>query len=297
MWVVALSRAPSQGVFPAVITIEQGEIFDSIATKFTEAGIVWSPALLRFAIRVVGDDTAIQAGSYVFYEPIGALALAERLVTGDLGADSISVTLPEGITVRDMATILNTHLPEFDADAFIREALPLEGYLFPDTYQFTPLISEKEIIARLHATFVEKLLPYEERIAEMPYDLHEIITMASILEKEARTPETKRRVAGVLWNRIEADMPLQVDAVFGYIFNRPTFHPSLEDLEIDSLYNTYRYRGLPPGPIGNPGIISIEAALTPTPSRYFFYLTGRDGVMYYAEDFEGHRENRRRYLD
>lgn len=297
VWGVALFRAPSQGIFPTIITIEQGETFGSIAEKFTDAGIVWSPTLLRFAVRIVGDDTAIQAGSYVFYEPLGALFLAERLVTGDLGADTILITLPEGITVRDMAVIFSTHIPGFDADTFIREALPLEGYLFPDTYQFTPLISEKDIVARLYATFMEKILPYEERIDDMPYDLHEIITMASILEKEARTAETKRRVAGVLWNRIEVDMPLQVDAVFGYIFNRPTFHPSLEDLEIDSPYNTYRYRGLPPGPIGNPGIVSIEAALNPTSSEYFFYLTGRDGVMYYARDFEGHRENRRRYLD
>ncbi len=88
-------------------------------------------------------------------------------------------------------------------------------------------------------------------------------------------------------------MPLQVDAVFGYIFGKPTFHPTFEDLEIDSPYNTYKYRGLPPGPIGNPGLNAIKAALDPEPSPYLYYLTGKDGTMHYARTFEQHIDNRK----
>ncbi|MBP9816793.1 MAG: endolytic transglycosylase MltG, partial [Candidatus Pacebacteria bacterium] len=104
-------------------------------------------------------------------------------------------------------------------------------------------------------------------------------------------------VSGILWNRIELGMPLQVDAVFGYIQDTQTYSPSFDDLEIESPYNTYRNKGLPPGPIANPGVNSILAAVTPTKTEYLYYLTGRDGKMYYAETFEAHKANRARYLD
>ncbi len=121
--------------------------------------------------------------------------------------------------------------------------------------------------------------------------------MASLLEKEARTYDVRRTIAGILWNRIDADMPLQVDAVFGYIKGTKTFHPSYADLDIESPYNTYRNKGLPPGAIGNPGIEAIRAAATPLETKYFFYLTDREGVMRYARNFEGHVRNRALYLD
>ena len=117
--------------------------------------------------------------------------------------------------------------------------------------------------------------------------------MASILQKEVRQPDTMKMVSGILWKRLSIGMALQVDAVFGYIFNKPTYSPSLDDLAVDSLYNTYKYRGLPPGPISNPGLDAIEAALTPTPSKYLYYLTGKDGTMHYATTFEQHIDNRK----
>ena len=117
--------------------------------------------------------------------------------------------------------------------------------------------------------------------------------MASILEKEARKLETRKVIAGILWKRIEIGMPLQVDAVFGYIHATSTYSPTFEDLEVDSPYNTYTNRGLPPGPIGNPGLESIRAALEPTKTPYLYYLTGKDGFMYYAKTFDQHVANRR----
>ena len=121
--------------------------------------------------------------------------------------------------------------------------------------------------------------------------------MASLIEKEADTAEDRRIVSGILWNRIDADMPLQVDAVFGYILDRSGYAPTGSDLEIDSPYNTYENRGLPPGPIANPGLDALTAALHPAATEYFYYLTGRDGLMYYAETFEEHKRNRELYLD
>jgi len=121
--------------------------------------------------------------------------------------------------------------------------------------------------------------------------------MASLVEKEARTLENKKLVAGVLWNRIKLHMPLQVDAVFGYINDRDTYAPSFADLTVDSLYNTYTHQGLPPGPIDNPGLDSIEAALYPATSTYLYYLTDKNGVMHYAKTFEEHKKNKEKYLN
>jgi UPF0755 protein len=121
--------------------------------------------------------------------------------------------------------------------------------------------------------------------------------MASILEREANNPEDMRIVAGILWNRLDIDMPLQVDAVFGYIRQENGYTPTAEDLQLDSPYNTYRNRGLPPTPISNPGLDALLAAVQPEETPYLYYLTGRDGKMYYGRTFEDHKRNRALYLD
>ena len=123
-----------------------------------------------------------------------------------------------------------------------------------------------------------------------------VVTMASILEKETKVGEDRAVVSGILWKRVSIGMALQVDAVFGYIHNTDTYHPSLDDLEVDSPYNTYRNPDLPPGPIGNPGIDALRAALSPVSSKYLYYLSGKDGTVHYAETFEGHKKNRELYL-
>lgn len=120
--------------------------------------------------------------------------------------------------------------------------------------------------------------------------------MASLIEREAKTDEDRKTIAGILWNRIDLKMPLQVDAVFGYIKGIDTYHPTSEDLSIESPYNTYLHAGLPPTPISNPGLESLHAAATPTKTDYLYYLTGKDGVMHYAKTFEEHKANRAKYL-
>ena len=128
------------------------------------------------------------------------------------------------------------------------------------------------------------------------HSLSDIVIMASLVEKEARTDVNRRIVAGVLWNRLALGMPLQVDAVFGYIFDRDTYSPSFEDLKVDSPYNTYTHKGLPPGPISNPGLESIYAALYPTKTNYLYYLTGKDTLMHYARTYAEHVANQTKYL-
>jgi UPF0755 protein len=144
--------------------------------------------------------------------------------------------------------------------------------------------------------FNTKVEPLGPDIAASGHTLQEIIVMASIIEREARRDEDRKMVSGILWNRIGKDMPLQVDAVFGYIYSRQTYSPSFHDLAVDSPYNTYHNAGLPPGPICNPSLSSIEAALHPTPSKYLYYITGRDGLMHYATTYKQHSANVSVYL-
>jgi UPF0755 protein len=149
----------------------------------------------------------------------------------------------------------------------------------------------------MEQNFYHRIEPLEGLIADFGKPLDEVLTMASLLEKEARTPVSRRTIAGILWNRIDANMPLQVDAVFGYIKKGDIYSPKFSDLKVDSPYNTYKYKGLPPGPIANPSLASIRAAVTPIESSYLFYLSDRGGRMHYSTAYSQHLRYKRMYLN
>lgn len=274
---------------------------DATAGEFAQA--LKASGALRFewtfllSARVLGAERTLHPGVYHFAKPISAPALALRIGNGEFGVEPVRVTLTEGMTVNDMATTLSANLPSFNQEAFLAAASTSEGYLFPDTYFVLPGESEENLVIRLRTRFANQIASITPELMSSKYSMEEIVIMASLLEREAIGLEDKRLVAGILWNRIEIDMPLQVDAVFGYIHGRNGYTPTGADLVMESPYNTYRNIGLPPTPIANPGLESLLAAATPTPTDYFFYLTGRDGLMYYAEDFEGHKINRVNHLD
>jgi UPF0755 protein len=277
----------------AVVTIPEGVSIREVASILKEARAINSTSFFSSFARLFGGESGVKSGSYALERPQMALTLAWRFAQGDTGSPSVKVFIPEGSTVRDIARIVDDALPGFDSEKFREIANKDEGYLFPDTYFFSPGTTPETVRTTLQKTFNEKIKQFEGDIALRGYTLHDVVTMASLLEKEARQYETKRVVAGILYSRLELGMALQVDAVFGYIFDTDTFHPTFEDLEADSPYNTYKYPGLPPGPITNPGLDSIRAALHPTDTNYLYYLTGRDGTMHYARTFDEHVENRR----
>jgi len=276
-----------------LITVPEGASVIETGALLEKAGAIRSP----FLFRVLVAGRGVQAGVYVFSESKGLIALTQSIVHGKSGMAPVRITFPEGVTVREMADLLRTHLASFNATAFVRDAASQEGYLFPDTYFFSPFADTDTVIQKLRDTFTARTETLDALFSASPHTRSDVIIMASLLEKEARTLEDKRMVAGILWKRLSIGMALQVDAVFGYIKGTETYHPSLVDLELDSPYNTYRNRGLPPGPIANPGLESIEAALTPIESDYLYYLTGSDGVMRYARTFDEHRANRAKYLE
>ncbi len=281
-----------------IITIPEGVTLNEAAHILKDEQVIHSTIAFRvIAPRVNSSSTSVIAGDYYFDEPLTIDAVARRVTSGVFGLEPIKVTIPEGATTYQMADIFADTYERFDKDMFMLLAVEKEGYLFPDTYLFPPNVTTTEIINTLERTFYERLRTIEDRVAEFGRPVHEVVTMASLLEKEANDFEERREIAGVLWHRIDIGMPLQVDAVFGFIEKTETFSPLLSDLEVDSLYNTYKYGGLPPGPIGSPSLEALTAAVTPDETDALFYLHGRDGVLRLAVTYDEHLANRRKYLD
>lgn len=276
--------------------IVRGTSVSQISQDLGEARIIAHPTILKVFLRATGGSKRVQTGLYRFDTPQNLFSIAYRLVTGNYGIPPARLTFIEGVTLREAAVQVANALPGISTDEFLSSAAGQEGYLFPDTYFFQPGIEAASVVSVMRANFDAKLTPLASDIAASGRSLGEIVTMASLIEKEARTVDDMHLISGILWNRIELGMPLQVDAVFGYIFGRDTYSPSPADLQVKSPYNTYTHRGLPPGPINNPGLDALKAASNPTETPYLYYLTGNDGLMRYAVTYADHQANLRKYL-
>lgn len=279
-----------------VFVVGEGASAAQVANALAEAHLVRSPELLRLYWQTLGEGGSLHAGAYRFARGEDLFTVATRIAHGDFGIPPVRVTVIEGDTVRSMAERIAGALPEVATSTFISAAGPYEGYLFPDTYLFPPSATAESVVSVMREEFASKTDPLLPEVAASGHSFSDIVIMASLIEREARTPEARRMISGILWNRIAKGMPLQVDAVFGYIYGRNTYSPSFADLNVDSPYNTYTHAGLPPGPIANPGLDSIEAAIHPTKTTYLFYLTGRDGQMHYAATYQGQLANQKNYL-
>lgn len=290
--------APPWG-FPtgAYITLQKGSSLTAMAGELERQGIVTNAWLLKSTARVLGDQHKVPAGVYYFGQPENLVQVAIRLVAGDYDTTPIRVTIPEGSTVAHISKVLLEEIPDFDRRAFLDAARNKEGYLFPDTYFFMPGDDVDSILSVFSNSFHTRINKVQAQITAYGKPLNEVLTMASILEKEASDAESRKIIAGILWNRIKIGMPLQVDATFPYYLGRNTFQVTLDDLRTDHPYNTYTNKGLPPGPIGNPGLSSIVAAVTPTKSNYIFFLSDLDGNFHYCATYECHLANKRKYLD
>jgi UPF0755 protein len=292
VWWVVL---PPAG-FPAgiVVEIKPGATITEAASTLENVGVVRSELALRYFVSHTG--AAIKAGRYQFAVALPVQAIARRLVAGEYGIKPLSITFPEGFTVQKMADRLAHDLPDFDKQAFLQLALPYQGYLWPDTYYLEPTATPDEVVEKLRTTFITKTNSLKSAITKSGHSLSEIITMASLVEEEASTDKDRRLIAGILWKRLAAGMPLQVDASLTYALGRSTHDLTVDDLKSDSPYNTYQSPGLPPAPISNPGLAAIKAVLEPTDSAYFYYLADQYGVTHYAETLAEHNENKATYL-
>ena len=293
----AVFRPPADFPSGRLVEVKEGMTLAEVSATLKERNVIRSKLFFGMLVTVFAGESGAISGEYFFARPLSIFAVARKIVRGEYGLVPVRVTVPEGATIADIARIFSERFDDFDAEEFMRLAKNKEGYLFPDTYLFLPNVKAPQVIAEMEQNFIKRVRTIRDEIKAFGRPLRDVIIMASLLEKEARTLQTKRIISGILWKRIEIGMPLQVDAVFPYINGKNTYTLTLDDLKIDSPYNTYKYKGLPVGPIANPGLDSILAAVTPEKTDYLYYLSDRKGNMYYATTFEEHKRNKRLYLN
>ena len=296
---------------PVAITVEQGATVDSIIELLSENDIISNELFAKAYVRLQGLGSKLQAGEYTFDNTISLASVFERLTSAQ-NPHEVTLTFIEGWTIDDMADyVANQEELSITREAFIAatrndyavsfavvipEGRDLEGYLFPDTYRVFKDITADALVEKMLNTFEEKITgTYLTEIDREGRDLDEIVILASILERELLTLDERKNGADVFLKRLKDGIALQADSTVNYITKKKTSRASLEDIAIDSPYNTYKYRGLPPGPIGNPGLDSIEAAIFPTTNPYYYFLTTPDGEALFNETLEGHNADKRRH--
>lgn len=268
----------------SLVRIEDGLTLSQIGARLKERKIIKSNFFFTAFAKITGREDGIKAGDYFFEKPISLFVVVSRLSSADFGLEPVRVTVWEGMALKDIAEVFSG-FENFNKKKFLAETDGMEGYLFPDTYFFLPNAGTEAIIRAMRNNFSRKA-------GEIDYDT---LIMASIIEREAADRGDRRIISGILWKRLKTGMPLQVDAVFPYIKGKAG-RVFFEDLKIDSPYNTYLYKGLPPTPICNPGADAIDAARNPVESPYWYYLSDKKGVTYFASTFKGHKTNRAKYL-
>ena len=278
-----------------IITIEKGSTIKNTAELLEKENIIRSKLLFNIIITMTNSN--VIEGKYLFHSQENVFKVADRIKKGSYQIPSKRITFFEGETSYQMAEKLKKNFPNFDVDTFYDLALVNEGYLFPDTYDFKATISAEEAVKEMMDNFSQQISEISEKIENSDRTLNEIIKMASIIEGEADST-SRQEVADILWKRLDEGMPLQVDATFVYSIGKNSFNLTLAELrDEENPYNSYVFTGLPPTPINNPGIKAIEAAAQQNETPYLFFLTGREGNMYYASTFEAHKNNRYLYLD
>ena len=288
--------APKDFPTPYHLTIERGQTLFSVSHELYDAHVIKYPRAFELFMISLGNEKNVSEGEYYFESPVSALEVALRISGKQFGIDRKKVTFPEGFTNKQMAARLGQAFPGFDTEVFLTLAHEYEGYLFPDTYGFFPSVTPDLVVSTLRKNFAAKTASLESLFAASQHSKQQVMIMASIIEKEARGNDDRSVISGILWKRYESGIPLQVDAPFLYILGKESRDLTQKDLALNSPYNTYKNKGLPPTPISNPGILSIKAALEPVGSPYLYYLHDKDGMIHYASTYAEHKKNIQNYL-
>ncbi len=313
---LSLRPADSSDDVRRPVKILSGLSVKDIGWVLYQKGIIRSPLAFSLYTRLHSAQGSLQAGDFLLQPSLGVPNIVTALKRGY--SEEVSVTIPEGFTVKDIDALLSKKglitagafsgctqtcdLPGYEflptGIALAKRGGKVEGYLFPDTYLvFSQKFDAKAFLERLLQTFRKRVVTgLSTDLAASKRTLHEIITMASLIEEETKTNDERAIVSGILWKRFEAKQGLGVDATIRYILEKPSAAITTGDLDVDSAYNLRKFRGLPPGPIANPGLESIKAALHPLESKYWYYLHDKNGVIRYAETNEEHNRNKALYL-
>jgi UPF0755 protein len=280
--------------------IPKGQSITKIGLRLYEQDLIKSDLAFKIIVKKEKLENKIQAGSFKLSPSMSLSEIASALT---VGTEDAWVTLQEGWRKEEIAeSMVRQGFEFFDKDEFLELAKYDEGRLFPDTYLLPQQISAKQFHSLLINTFDKKTAELEDDIENSGKSLDEILVMASLVEREGRGYQNLRYVAGILWNRIDIGMALQVDATLqyanGYSKTEQTWwkEPLASDKEIDSPYNTYQNAQLPPNPISNPGLDALRATINPIQNDYLYYIHDKSGVGHYATSYEGHLDNINKYL-
>jgi len=291
------------------VEIPPGSGTAAIARRLADAGVVTDVNTFRLALWVTGQGRRLQAGEYRFDHPLSARQVAEKIGRGEVYVHPI--TFREGLTIKQMAELYESRgfgpakdFVEAAKNVALVQAIDpvakdLEGYLFPDTYALPRRATADQLVARMVASFTKALTPdLMEKATANGQSVRQLVTLASIVEKETGKAEERPMVAAVYANRLKIGMGLQCDPTVIYALERAgRFNGNLtrEDLQFDSPYNTYRYAGLPPGPIAAPGRASLEAAADPASVPYLYFVSRNDGSHAFASTLDEHNRNVQQY--
>ncbi len=294
--------------------VEPGWGVIRISQELVSVGLIRNAYLFQFYAGINGLSRRLQDGAY-FLSPNQNLKEITRILSRGAGlTKELTLTFIEGWNNQEVADYLNKQglissqdfmtaisnkadwWDEYEVLASRPTARDLEGYLFPDTYRVFRDATITDVVRKMLDNLENKLTPeLRQEIAKQRKTIHEILTMASILEKEVSSDGDRKIVADIFYKRLELGMPLQADSTVNYVTGKTDVRSSAADLEIDSPYNTYKYQGLPPGPISNPGMASVLAAIYPRSNPYFYFLTTPDGQVIYNKTYEGHVAAKAKY--
>jgi len=287
-------------------TVQSGETITSIANRLKQDGLIKSVWGFKLYLKVTGK-VIVHPGVYEVSPTYGAPRIAGIVASGETA--NITVTIPEGYTLKQITALMASKEiateeefldiatdfpPDHEFSKYRPPGSSLEGFLFPDTYR----LIKGDATSAIRIILDNFEVKYKNELKDSLGDrnLYPILIVASLIEREAKIQEDREQIAAVLYNRLEAGMRLDVDATVRYLTNNWEDLLTRQDLAIDSPYNTRKYAGLPPGPICNPGLASIKAALNPPASDYYYYLTDFEGITHYAETLQEHNENKVKYL-
>ncbi|KMP11952.1 aminodeoxychorismate lyase [Candidatus Nitromaritima sp. SCGC AAA799-C22] len=301
------SRPGGEDTRPVIVHIPPGATLKQISIDLKERRLIHSASAFRLLAHIRKKPTHIQVGEYELNPSMLPVEILNTITSGKTILHP--VTIPEGYRITEIASLLadrglvdkavfiqTTHDPEL-LNSLNIPSDSVEGYLFPETYYFSKYTSERKIIQTLLDTFKQRVLTPEllKRLQAQEFSLHEIVTLASLIEKETGAGEERRQISAVFHNRLRKDMRLQTDPTVIYAIKNFDGNIRKKDLSIDSPYNTYKYKGLPPGPIASPGLQSIIAALSPVETKHLYFVSRKDGSHHFSSSLKEHNRAVRKY--
>lgn len=314
---------PSSDAPRVDVVVSAGDRGFGVAETLKNADLISSALMFRLYLRLSGQGDALQPGTFSLQPGMSYREIATNLTHAE--TNEVQVTIPEGFTLAQIGDRVRAALPHISEDEwkaavgasptfgtqsagwFVSQAKPagvdVEGYLFPDTYRFFADATATDVVTKMVDAMSAKLSAEMSSVADenglsKPGAMtpHEVLTLASIIQREVQSPDDMKDVADLFLKRLEIGMPLQADSTIAYYLGKTSAEMTLDDLKKDEPYNSYTRAGLPPGPIASPGLDAIDAVLHPTENPYLYFLTSSDGTVIYATTFDEHVANKRRYL-